>query len=266
MNDQLPSVATSANGHAEAVPERRRRATGRKAVPAEATSPDETPADDGAQLREAMNTPGVVEITETPIEPKAGPVLEIPEASLDAGEGGDPLDQDPALMSVAIDRPGPHSWVQIFPDKVLRTVLLAYKPDSNGSPEFHYIVPELQKGLQKELKQVRIHLLFDTNGPGVPFLWIVPETNFSPYYNALMLILSKGEAYLRDHLFRFAKAELKAKTCDVRVRGRGPDDPQPILPSRPISKLLPEALKQERIITSASHPVYVSLMSGGRLK
>jgi hypothetical protein len=227
-----------------------------------------TASKDAALLQHAVRTPGVVEIPEAIITPKTVPVLEIPEANLDPDldESGDPLEQDPALMTVAIDRPGPHSWVQLFPDRVLRTVLLGYKPQKNSNPEYHYVIPELQKGVQKELKQVRVHLIFDTSGPGEAFLWIVPETEFSPYYNSLMLILSKGEAYVKDHLFRFVKADLKKRSCDIRVRDRTPEDLEPILPSRPISQLLPEALKPDRLITATSHPVYASLMSGGRLK
>jgi hypothetical protein len=221
-----------------------------------------------AKVRDAVANPGTVEIPEATIQPQqASPVLEIPESDLDpdANESGEPLEQDPALMTVALDRPGPHSWIQLFPDKILRTVLLGYKAEKNASPVWHYVIPELQKGLQKELKQVRALLVFDASGPGEPFLWVVPESDFSPYFNAIQNCLAKGEAFVKTHLFRFAKAELRKRNCDVRVRARTPDDPEPVLPSRPISKLLPEALKQDRLITSASHPVYVSLMSGGRL-
>jgi hypothetical protein len=123
----------------------------------------------------------------------------------------------------------------------------------------------LQKGLEKHLNQVRVYLVWDANGEGEAFLWIIPETEYSPYHNSMMNVLSKGEAFLRDHLFRFDKADLKKKACGVPFKARTPDDPAPILPARPISALLPEALKQEHIISSKSHPVYVSLTSGGRL-
>jgi hypothetical protein len=195
-------------------------------------------------------------------------VLEIPAASLDPchDADGEPLVLDPALMTVTIDRPGPHSWIQMFPGLVLSTVLLPYKPRKDASPDYHYVISELQPSLLRELKQVQVHLVFDASGAGESFLWILPQTEFSPYYNAVARVLANGDTYLRDHLFRFAKAELRKRNCDVRVRDRLPDDLVANLPTRPISRLLPEALKPERIINSTNHPVYVALTAGGRLQ
>jgi hypothetical protein len=228
---------------------------------------DSTAERDNALLREALAKPGIAEIPPMQITTQRAPVLEIPAASLDPGQGddGEPLAIDPALMTVPIDRPGPHSWIQIFPEHMLRTVLLPYKPQKDASPEYHFVIPELQPPVQRDLKQVHVHLVFDASGPGESFLWILPESEFSPYYNAVARVLAKGDTYLRDRLFRFAKAELKKRDCDVRVRRRLPDDPDAVLPSRPISQLLPEALKTERIINTTAHPVYVALTAGGRL-
>jgi hypothetical protein len=223
---------------------------------------------EAALLKEAVDNPGVAEIPEVVAQPGAGPLLEIPAMDLDPdrGDAGEPLQLDPALMTVAIDRPGPHSWVQLFPDRVLRTVLLAHKPDRNGSPVYHYVTPELQSAVKKDLKQVQIYLVYDTSGPGEAYLWIVPESEFSPYFNAVQQVLARGESIVKDHFVRFVNAEKRGRTCDVRVRPRGPDDPAPVLPSRPISQLLPEALGKDRIISAVSHPVYVSLTAGGRLR
>jgi hypothetical protein len=222
---------------------------------------------DQALLGDALAQPGIAEIPPAEINTQPVPILEIPAANLDPGQedAGEPLEIDPALMTVTIDRPGPHSWVQLFPERMLRTVLLGYKPQKNGSPDFHYVIPELQRPLQRDMKQVQVHLIFDAGGAGECFLWIVPESEYSPYHNAVAMIRARGDVYLRDHLFRFAKAELKKRTCDVRVRSRSSDDPVAILPSRPISQLLPEALKTDRIISSTAHPVYVVLTAGGRL-
>jgi hypothetical protein len=218
-------------------------------------------------LHDALARPGIVEIPPAEITTQPAPVLEIPAASLNLsyGDDGEPLEIDPALMTVSIDRPGSHCWVQVFPGHILRTVLLAYKPAKDASPDFHYVCPELQPPLQRDLKEVQVHLVFDASDAGGCFLWIVPESQFSPYHNALRRVRERGDAFLRDHLFRFAKAELRKRDCDVRVRTRLPDDPIAVLPSRPIGQLLPEALKADRIINSTAHPVYQVLTAGGRL-
>jgi hypothetical protein len=228
----------------------------------------DVPERDSTLLRDALDRPGIIEIPPSEINQQPAPVLEIPAANLDPDQGddGEPLVIDPALITVSIDRPGPHSWVQLFPERMLRTVLLAYKPAKDASPEFHYVIPELQRPLQRDLKQVQVHLLFDASGAGECFLWIVPESELSPYHNAVAMVRAKGDAYLHDHLFRFAKAELKKRNCDVRVRPRSPDDPVAVVPSRPLSQLLPEALKAERIVNSTAHPVYAALTAGGRLR
>jgi hypothetical protein len=219
-----------------------------------------------ALLQEAVDNPGTIQIVEREICTPPVPVLSIPPATLspELGDNGQPLELDPAVMGAALDRPGPHTWVQVFPDRILRTVLLAYRPRRNGPPDFHYLLPSLQRGLEKDLKQVRVYLLWDASGAGEPFLWIVPESEFSPYHTAMMRVLAKGDAYLKNYLVRFAGLDEGKRTCDIRYRLREPDDPLPILPSRPIEVLLPEALKQERLITSPSHPVYITLTKGGR--
>jgi hypothetical protein len=228
---------------------------------------NQPPADearDAQLLQEAVNNPGVAEIPEAEVQ--AGPVqiTEIPSVVLDpdSAESGQPLEQNPALMTVPLGKPSPHGWVRAYPDRFLRTVLLAYKPHRDSSPEYHYVIPELQRPLQKELKQVRVYLLSEAAPPGEFFLWIISETEFSPYHNGMMRVLAKGPEFVRSHKFLFGKAELKQRCCPLSFKGLGPDDPDPTPPSRPIPQLLPEALKQERIITSTSHPVYVSLTSG----
>jgi hypothetical protein len=224
-------------------------------------------AREGKLLKQAVDSPGAVEVPEATIRADVQRVDEILPANLDpdAGESGTPLEQDPALITVPIDRPNPHSWNRLYPDLVLRTVLLGYRPQKNARLEYYFVTPGLQGPLKKELKQVRVHLVADVSGAGELFLWIVPETEFSPYYNAIMRVLAKGEQYVHTNLFRFPSAELSEKVCRVRVKPAGPDDPVPVLPSRPISRLLPEALKQERLITTTSHPVYMSLTAGGKV-
>jgi hypothetical protein len=77
--------------------------------------------------------------------------------------------------------------------------------------------------------------------------------------------MAKGMDYVKAHCFRFARVNLKARDCEVYERDVGPDDPEPVLPSRPVGRLLPEALKADRLIRSPSHPVYHSLMAGRKL-
>jgi hypothetical protein len=228
------------------------------------TPPPADEARDAQLLQEAVNDPGVAEIPEA--KAQAGPmqVTEIPSVVLDpdSAESGQPLEQDPALMTVSLGRPSPHGWVRVYPAHFLRTVLLAYKPHRDSSPEYHYVIPELQGPLQKELKQVRVYLLSEAVPAGEFFLWIVGETEFSPYHNGMMRLLAKGPEFVKAHKFLFGRAELKQRSCPLSFKALGPDDPDPTPPSRPISLLLPEALRRERIITTTSHPVYLSLTSG----
>jgi hypothetical protein len=239
---------------------------GEAAVP---TAGQQVPlSEEEERLRAAVDNPGSVEIPETVLTPgAAGPVVEIPSASLDPedGGGGEPLAVDPAVLSVELSRPGPQSWVQFHPDRIFRTVLLGLKPSANESLVYHYIVSELQKHVREHLKQVQVLLCSDLGGSGEAFLWLVLESPFSPYYNALMQILAKGDAFLAKHAFQIGKADLKKKGCSILFREIDQDDPEVVLPSRPIGQLLPEALKQDRLITSKSHPVFVNLMRGRRL-
>jgi hypothetical protein len=218
-------------------------------------------------LAEAVANPGVADIPEATIMAGPAPVLEIPSASLapGAGEAGEPLTLDPALLTAAIDRPGPHTWVRLAPERTLRTVLLAHKP-RDASADYYFVIPELQPALRDGLKQVQVHLLYDITPPGTPFLWIVPETEMSPYHTAMQTVLAKGAEFIRAHEFRFAyKRDTRRGTCEVRVRAVRPDAPLPTLPSRPVSQLLAEAMRQERIVASTDHPLYQALTAGGRL-
>jgi hypothetical protein len=262
-------------GRVKAVPE-----AALASAPASAPEPVRTPvittssattatdARDAMLLREAAENPGVIEIPPAQITPQTITVVEIPMATLDPGgsASGQSLENDPAIMTVAIDRPGPHAWVQLFPDRTLRTVLLAHKQERNGSPDYYYVVPALQGMVRKDLKEVLALLVFDANNAGEAFLWLVSGSEWSPYHNAIQRVLAKGEVFLRNHLFRFLSPEKRARVCPVQVRERTPDDPAPLLPSRPVSQLLPEALGPGRLITSTSHQVYVQLTAGGALK
>ena len=76
--------------------------------------------------------------------------------------------------------------------------------------------------------------------------------------------LSRGHEFVAAHKFRYEFIDVKR--VDVHVHDLEPDDPEPVLPSRPLSLLLPEALKAERIISAPGHPVYHQLTSGRLLK
>jgi hypothetical protein len=232
-------------------------------------TPDTPPEDarDAQLLREAVQNPGTVEIPEAILTTEPKLVVEIPEAVLDPNEGstGEPLVLEPALMSIRLDRPGPLTWVEVLPKHFLRTVLLDYQPDRSGGHDYYYVAPPLQKAVRGHLKQVRIQMLFDVGNGGEAFLWAVLESDRSPYFNTLQTVLAKGPEFLRNHIILFGKVDLKAKKCDPLFDTRAADHPATILPSRPIQQLLPEALKQDHIITSPSHPVFVAMTKGRRL-
>jgi hypothetical protein len=234
--------------------------------PTPSTDGRPTPDGDG-HLAEAVAHPGAVEIPEDRPQPGAGPVVEIPADEPRPGEKdtGTPLEQDPDLTPVPLGRPNPYSWVQVFPDRQQQVLLLPLPSGGNGPPTLHWVANGLRGSLIRELKLYTVHLLYDVGGAGEPFLWAVPQHEQSPYYNSLSMILAKGPEFLARHLFRIARAELGKRVCEVRVRPRTPDDPLPRLPTRPISQLLPAALGREQLITDTSHPVYVTLTTGGRL-
>jgi hypothetical protein len=228
-------------------------------------------ADGGHFLTEAVNNPGVVEIPESKPDPKAAvPPVEIPERILgDVAGAGTRLTADPAVLSVKLDRPGPHTFVRLFTQCMWRGVLLAHQPVKDRSPDYYYILDEMQQDprVQDSLRQVRVLLCADMGVAAEAFLWLVPESQFSPYWKAVELVLSQGDDYIDRHKFRFGKADLKSKSpCPVWVEPLGPTDPQPVMPSRPVSKLLPEALTQERMILSATHPVYAAITTGQMLR
>src|SRR5262245_60366222 len=113
-----------------------------------------------------------VEIPPEEIRPGAGALLIIPEETLDpsADDGGEPLEADPALMTVKLERPAPHSWVRLFPERSMRTVLLAHQPVQGRSAEYDYIAPELRGLVQQHLKPVIVYLEYDDSNHH-SFLW-----------------------------------------------------------------------------------------------
>jgi hypothetical protein len=221
---------------------------------------------DGELLKEAVANPGAAEIPDDTLEVTPGPAVEIPEATLDPDGAicGERLDRDPAVMTVELGRPGPQSWVALFPDRVLRTVMLAHKPQRDGSPVYLWVAPHLQRDLKRHLKQVQVFLVFDTGGEGDCFLWVVPESSFSPYYSAASSVLARGNDFVRAKLFCFPYDQARKKV-DTQVRNSADDDPPVVLPSRSVGKLLWEALKPERRIENTDHPVYQALTAGRRL-
>jgi hypothetical protein len=143
-------------------------------------------AEDARLLKEAVADPGSVEIEEEEMRPGAAAPVEIGEERLNPEEAGTPLEDDPALITAAIDRPGADSWVQLHPDRVLRTVLLAYQRGRDSSPDYYFVAPALRDPVRRHLRQVCVLLVSDLSGEGDCFLWIVPETVYSPYFNSLI--------------------------------------------------------------------------------
>jgi hypothetical protein len=228
--------------------------------------PNDTGDQNARHLQEAVANPGVAEIPEEEIQTDTPPLLEIPEETEGPGtdESGGPVEQDPALITVSIDRPAPHAWHRLYPDRVWKGVLLAYKPKKTRPPEWYYVAPGLRKPVQKDLRPVKVYLVADVSNGGELFLWILPQSDMSPYYNAVQKIFAKGDQYVLSHVFRFPTADLE-KGCHPRQDPVGPDTPVPVLPSRPITSLLPEALKLERQILTTAHPIYQSLTAGGKV-
>jgi hypothetical protein len=224
-------------------------------------------ARDSALLKEAVENPGAAEVPEQVLTPEAAAGGEVPAASLDdlPGEQDSPLGSDPALMTARLSRPSPHTLVRLHPDRVLRTVLLAYKESNDASPEYYFVTEGLQRALRGELKQVRVHLVSEVSASGQPFLWVIPESNFSPYHAALEQIYARGETFVRAHVFRFERPDLKQRAYVPRYRALTPDDHLHPVPSRPVGKLLYEAMLPHNVIDKVSHPIYVALTSARRL-
>jgi hypothetical protein len=144
---------------------------------------------------------------------------------------------------------------------------LAHKPGREASAEYYYVVPELEKYVKDDLKNVMVLLVADMNAAAESFLWVVPVSDQSPYYNAVALILKQGKAALEKYVYQVKTADIKSRTkmAPVSHRLRNPNDPIPVLPSRPIGVLLAEALGSDRIIRTPDHPVFVALTSGSKL-
>src|SRR5262249_48886369 len=158
---------------------------------------------DAALLKQSVNNPGSLEVPEIRPVTAPTPVLEILPRDLtpDPGEAGMPLPVDPALMTVTLSRPGPQTWLRLYPERPLRTVLRASKRTRDSSPEYHYVAPALEGMVKKHLRVVNVHLVAEVAGDGEPFLWIVPESDFSPYHNGMAKVLALGTAFIRQHLF-----------------------------------------------------------------
>jgi hypothetical protein len=224
-----------------------------------------------ARLREAVEAPGAVEPPAEEIRerPELGEDLapEIGERTLENDDPGERITLPPELITVKISRPTPHIFLQFYPDRVLRTALLAYRPSRDSSPEFYFVAEELEKAVSKHLKNVMVLLVSDMDAQGESFLWIVPRSEMSPYYGAISLILGQGEVALKEYVFRVGTPDLKTrtKTCSVHRRRRTQDDPAPILPTRKLGVLLYEALGNDRVIKDKDHPVFQTLTAGSAL-
>jgi hypothetical protein len=218
------------------------------------------------QVRDAIAKPGTIVIPERNLNPASIPVPEIaPRVLGNTPDGGSPMPVNPALLVVPIGRPTEFSWVRLYPKRMLSTALLPYKPGPNESPDYHYVPAELEGLLLQYLKQVHVHLVWDASGTGSCYLWIIPQSTYSPYYVTMQRALATGDEFVDTHLFNFGKANLKAKSCPLKHRDPRSTDPAVLLPSRPVGQLLPEALGPDRLITSTAHPIYVALTAGSPL-
>jgi hypothetical protein len=177
--------------------------------PAPADSNGEATLDPAGHLTRAVENPGVT-ITEDAAPASPGRPVEIlgDTSGPGAEDSGQPLEQDPELMVVQLERPNPHAWVAIIPEARLRVLMLPHKSDRSGTPTLYWISPELRRAVAKELRPMLVQLMWDTASGGAAFLWAIPDSELSPYFNSLSAILAKGGDFLKSHLFRFSRAEL----------------------------------------------------------
>jgi hypothetical protein len=226
-------------------------------------------ADRGAQmLSEALANPGAAEVPETPIDVGAASVQEVPAADTDpdAGEDGEVLEADPALITTPIEQPSPDIEVLVYPERYLRAQLLKYGADKNDRAEWYFVHRELAPTLAHRLRFVRVYLLAELSYVPRCFLWPVLESTRSPYHNCMTTkVLARGGEFVRQHKFLFETAQKGEKASKVRAIPRSPDDPVPTLPTRSIGKLLYEALLPDRVINSTAHPVFKKLTAGRAL-
>jgi hypothetical protein len=220
-------------------------------------------AEAGRLVRESIDGPPLPPIPERELEPGNVRVTEIGERVLEGeDDGGTAVPVDSALLTVSIMRPTEFSWVKLFPKRKMTVPLLPYKSANESIPDHHYVIPELEAPVRTYLKQFDVYLVWDAGGAGTAYLWLVPRSPHSPYYNAVQRALALGDEFVETHLFNFGKANLKTKTCPLKQRDPKPSDPTEVLPSRPLSLLLPEALGPDKIISSTGHPVYVAIAAG----
>jgi hypothetical protein len=223
-------------------------------------------ADRAAELlKEAVANPGAAGIPDEVPEVSGKPLAGIPEESLDpaAGVVGESLDDNPATMTVGLSRPGPQTWLQLFPDMRLRTVMLSVRERREDAPIYYYLAPELRPAVKEQCRDVTVCLAFDVAAEGEFFLWAVVSSERSPYYCALSRALALGEQALQEKVFQFSWSD-DARKVKSRQRLRDADDPVAVPPTRPLGVLLEEALG-DRIIRSANHPIYYRLTRGSRL-
>jgi hypothetical protein len=256
-------------------PARRRRRTSAASAngrPSASTPPPATPPDgngqpdrDAALLKDAVANPGGDSIPEEPLT-TGGADIEIPSESISpaAEPRGRRIDNDPATMVVALSKPTPNSWIQLFPDHVFDTVMYAYQPQRNQSPTYYYIEKSLRSVLrQNRFKNVRVHLVYDTNGEGEAFLWLLPLSDRSPYLAAVTEALSHGPKYVADNLFNFDYTFGQSKV-HLSAEPRKPTDPVAVLPARPLGRLLREAMG-DRYVATTGHPMWPVFTMGRRL-
>jgi hypothetical protein len=251
-------------------PTRRRRRTPAASAngqPAPVTPPaDNGQPDDATLLKDAVTNPGGGDIPEEPLT-TGGADLEIPTESISpAAEAcGRRIDNDPATMCVSLSKPTANSWIQLFPDHVFDTVFYEHKPLRENSGTFYYVQGQtLRDALRPHhFKNVRIYLAFDVIEDGEFFLWQVSRSERSAYLTAVTSILSRGAKYVADNTFNFDYVFGRNKVF-VNVEPRKPTDPVAVLPTRPLGRLLREAMG-DRYIDSTDHPMWPVLTMGRRL-
>jgi hypothetical protein len=221
---------------------------------------------DASLLTDAVKNPGTLEIPDEPPRVGSGIVTEIPEESLDgaADATGKSLDRDPAIMTVELSRPGPFSWIRLFPELTHHTVMLPFRAKRDDVPDYHWVTPELRSAFKGRLKNVDVYMCFDVLPPGEPFLWIVPQSERSPYAVAIARALARGDQCIRNNVFQFVYSEEDGRKVHLGERPYEPDDAAVLLPSRPVKVLLPEALGS-KIIRTTDHAIYRAVARGNRV-
>jgi hypothetical protein len=182
----------------------------------------------------------------------------------DDDDGAAPLGT-PASLTARLGRPPRDAWMRLHPGRSEPVVLLEYKPSNYGPPDYYGVAPGLCQAVRSSMKALRAHLV-TVPGAGTAHIWLVPESKWSLYRQAVEGILGRGDAFVSSHLFRIHPPGGTYEPCPVWSMPATAGDLAVSVPGRPVKELLHEALAaNQALIDDPTHPVYRALTAGTRL-